>query len=134
MIKFASRWGPALAVMLFIFSASAQPEGSALMPDFGGWLDFAIKKSAHLLVYALLGISFLRGVRGDSPTTRGHLMLAALVTVAFAISDEYHQTFVFGREGRWQDVLIDTAGASIAIVLRHRYGPQGRAQVPSPNE
>jgi VanZ family protein len=118
MLKFVSRWGPALAVMLIIYSASAQPKGSTLMPDFGGWLDLLIKKSAHLLVYALLGVCFLRGLRGNSPGTRGALILAALLTLAFAVSDEYHQTFVASREGKWQDVVIDTAGASIALILR----------------
>lgn len=126
MLKFILRWGPALAVMLVIYTASAQSKGSLLMPDFSGWLDPLIKKSAHMLVYALLGVSYLRGLRGDSPSTRGALLLAILMAGAFAVSDEIHQTFVAGREGQWQDVVIDMVGASVALSLRHwltRRGP-----------
>ncbi len=118
LLKFIPRWGPALAMMLIIYFASAQPKGSTLMPDFGGWLDLIIKKSAHFMFYALLGVSFLRGLRGNGPATRGALVLALLLTVVYAVGDEYHQTFVPGREGKWQDVMIDTAGASIGLLLR----------------
>jgi VanZ family protein len=118
-LKFLSRWGPALAMMLIIYLASAQPKGSALMPDLGGWLDLIVKKGAHFLFYAVLGLGFLRGIRGDGPIARGTLMLAVLLTVVYAAGDEYHQTFVPGREGKWQDVAIDAAGASIALLLRY---------------
>jgi VanZ family protein len=46
-----------------------------------------------------------------------------VITIAFAISDEYHQTFVPGRDGNIRDVLIDSAGAGLAcgiIAIRRR--------------
>lgn len=101
------------------------------MPDFGGWLDLTIKKGAHIFVYTLLGLSFLRGLRGDSKSSRAIVILAVLLTLAFAISDEYHQTLVEGRSGKWQDVAIDTAGASVAIILGHRWGRSPEGSLPS---
>lgn len=32
-------------------------------------------------------------------------------TAAYAISDEWHQSFVPGRKANWYDVLIDVSGA-----------------------
>ena len=34
-----------------------------------------------------------------------------------ACLDEFHQLFVRGREGKFTDVLIDTAGALLGIVI-----------------
>jgi VanZ family protein len=43
-----------------------------------------------------------------------------LITVAYAISDEWHQSFVEGRHGSPVDVLIDTAGAGAAALVAAR--------------
>ena len=46
---------------------------------------------------------------------KGHALLtAALVAVLYACSDEWHQSFVPGREGRLRDVGIDSIGAVVA--------------------
>jgi VanZ family protein len=39
------------------------------------------------------------------------------IAVLYAISDEYHQTFVTGRHGSWVDVAIDSMGAALFVVL-----------------
>jgi VanZ family protein len=39
----------------------------------------------------------------------------------FAITDEYHQTFVSGRTGRPLDVIIDSAGALIGMMFYTTY-------------
>jgi VanZ family protein len=41
---------------------------------------------------------------------------AFLLTLAFAISDEWHQTFVPGRGGAVMNVLVDSLGAMIAAL------------------
>lgn len=76
-------------------------------------LDHIIRKGAHVTEFAALGVSFawplwLSGLRGFK------LALSAIgLTVAYAASDEYHQTFVPGRSGEIRDVCIDTVGAFI---------------------
>ncbi len=117
MLKAVYRWGPALAVMLLIFIASAQPEGSALMPDFGGLRDLIIKKGGHLLFYALLGAALLHGLSAEQAPSRPRALAALLLALLYAVSDEFHQTFVPGREGRWQDVVIDTVGATFGLIV-----------------
>ncbi|MEK6574993.1 MAG: VanZ family protein, partial [Chloroflexota bacterium] len=80
--------------MIIIFIVSSQPKAD--IPDLGIW-DLPVKKSAHLIGYALLGVVMLRGVRGDAPCTRSHRVWAFALTVLYAMTDEYHQTFVPGR-------------------------------------
>ncbi len=124
MLKLASRWGPTLVVMLIIFFASSQAKGSELMPDFGGWHDLVVKKGAHFLIYASLGLALVRGLRGDQPARRTEYVLAIVLTLLYAIGDEYHQTFVSGRDGNWHDVALDTFGACCALAAY--YATQGR--------
>ena len=49
------------------------------------------------------------------------LAAAVGICVLYAITDEFHQTFVDGRIGTSRDVLIDTAGALTAAVLIRRW-------------
>ncbi len=130
MKSFASRWAPALGWMVVIFIVSSQPRIS--LPNFGGW-DYVIKKSAHLAEYALLSIFMLRGVRGSAPLRPAHLAWALAFTVAYAATDEYHQTFIAGRQGHWPDVVIDGLGATIGLALL-RWPPLARLLSPSPNK
>lgn len=130
MKAFLSRWGPALSLMLVIFVFSAQPSDE--LPDFGVW-DFLTKKSAHMIEYALLASCLLRGVRGEGPTRPAHYLWVMALTILYALSDEYHQTFVPGRMGTLRDVGIDVLGATTALTLHHwRIRP--RPLTPFPNK
>jgi VanZ family protein len=109
------RWGPAFVVMAIIFLFSSQPKGT--LPDFGG-ADFGVKKFAHALIYLVLAVAMLWGVRGNNPIERKHVGLTLALTVLYAMSDELHQRFVAGRDGQWFDVGVDTLGAMIGLALR----------------
>ena len=50
----------------------------------------------------------------------GNRVLPALIAVAFAITDELHQTTVEGRVGSPVDVLIDSAGVALAMLVARR--------------
>ena len=65
-----------------------------------------------MLGYGLLALSYLYAFRLDSAKLKTAWILAFL----YAISDEYHQTFVLGRNGTWIDVLIDGTGAAITLI------------------
>ena len=49
------------------------------------------------------------------------------MTVPYAATDEYHQTFVEGRHGTPVDWLIDTAGAAVVPPARSRGARRPRA-------
>ena len=45
------------------------------------------------------------------------VILSFLFSVLYASSDEFHQTFVAGRDGNIVDVVIDSSGALVGILL-----------------
>ena len=113
------RWLAAIAIMAVIFIFSSIPKGT-LIPDFDVW-DFLIKKSAHLLIYGLLALSYLWGLTGWIGIKRQHLSRVLLLAVLYGISDELHQTFITGREGKITDVAIDMLGAALALLIWNIY-------------
>ena len=110
--KRAGVWVPPLALMALIFALSGMPSDD---PD-RGLLHLVGRKVAHFSEYALLCALWWRALRmriGD----RSAITWAVVVSVAYACSDEWHQTFVDGRVGAPADVAIDSAGALAASVL-----------------
>jgi VanZ family protein len=97
------RYGPPVALMGLIFFLSAQPD---LSSGLGGW-DLVLRKLAHMTEYALLFVLWRRALPAASPWA------AAAIAVGYAITDEFHQTFVEGRHGAPVDVLIDAVGVAI---------------------
>ena len=78
-----------------------------------------VRKSGHFTEYAILG--FLAGrafISSGHRRLRQSWFLAALVLVSlYALSDEYHQSFVPARTASIYDSLIDTAGGLTALLL-----------------
>lgn len=103
------KWGPAILMSGIIFFASSKT--SKDLPNFGFW-DTLVKKSAHVIVYCLLGLSFLRGLKFTDKKT---IFITLGMALLFAFSDEYHQSFVYGRHPSAVDVGIDMVGVSIAL-------------------
>lgn len=84
--------------------------------------QFFIRKAAHFTEYALLALLLLSAMRQSlNPLARGWswrwATLALLICAAYAASDEFHQSFVPSRYGCAQDVMIDVAGAVMALTL-----------------
>jgi VanZ family protein len=114
MKKFLSivpRWLPALLVMIVIFSFSSQPGDN--LPHFMGW-DYFIKKMGHAIGYGFLAMSYFHFFKYD----KKRYWLAWLLAITFAVTDEFHQSFVAGRHASAFDVLIfDNLGAIFGLWL-----------------
>jgi len=82
------------------------------MPGFG-WVDFLVKKGGHLTGYALLALANLHALGWD-PKRR---LPAWLIAVAYSALDEFHQSFVPGRNATLMDVGIDALGAALALFI-----------------
>jgi len=106
------RWGPPLVWMVLIFVISAQP---TLPSPPEPWLDVLLKKTAHFLEYALLAFLWWRALSGRGVRAGWSLIIAGLVSILYAASDEYHQTFVPGRHGRLWDLAVDSAGVTAVL-------------------
>ena len=49
--------------------------------------------------------------------SKARALLTLAICFLYAVSDEVHQVFVPGRAGRISDVMIDTSGAVLGILL-----------------
>ena len=79
-------------------------------------LQFIVRKSAHFIGYMILGI-LASGLILYYGNINKKYLLAFLICVIYAISDEIHQLFVPGRSGQVRDVLIDSAGSLLGIII-----------------
>ena len=127
-------WLPPIlwAVMIFAASTGAMSADNtgvllhAILPSsVAPWLfetiHFAVRKAAHLTEYAIFGILLFRAIRGDRTGWSWRWALAAIILAAlYAMTDEWHQSFVPSRTASALDVLIDATGATLGQVLFFR--------------
>ena len=98
-------------MMVIIFSFSSLPD--KVLPHFG-LMDAIIKKTSHMAGYGLLALAYWHALRYE----KQHWWRALLFTILYAMTDEFHQSFVPGRHPSWVDVLVfDGGGAAIGLIL-----------------
>lgn len=134
---------PALAMMLLIFSFSSQTgidsgqlsykvsyklvqAGEKILDkELDEWqidsyarkIEGPVRKLAHMTEYFILAITvalpfYVYGLRGFPL-----ILVAGIICVGFACTDEYHQSFVAGRGPSVRDVCIDSIGVFFGIML-----------------
>ncbi len=112
-------WLPTLAWAILIFSFSSQ---STLTTSKVYWQDFVIKKAAHLFVYAVLSVLIYRSLKLTTHYSRPYLLLLTItITLLYAVTDEFHQTFTLGREPTLRDVFIDILGSFLGLGLTRNF-------------
>jgi hypothetical protein len=118
------RWVPAFLMMVIIFILSSLPGDS--LPYFGFW-DALVKKGAHALGYGLLGLAYFSAL--PRRLSFGYRwFLALLMAVLFALSDEFHQSFVVGRGSSLGDVVVDGFGAALALMIAAPYSSNSNSK------
>ena len=136
--SFLLYWLPVLVWMVLIFSASADTHSfqhsSRLFEPLMHWLFPAMppatieaihhvfRKTCHLTEYAVLALLFWRALhkpvkQDPRPWRWDEAGLVLAVVFAYAASDEFHQIFVPNRTPLVSDVMIDTSGGVIGLLL-----------------
>ncbi|ADL33524.1 hypothetical protein bpr_I0781 [Butyrivibrio proteoclasticus B316] len=146
---------PAIIMMCLIFSFSGQDADTSSELSFQvgikvfsvanetfdkGWSSqkieqlseasqYYIRKTAHFTEYLILAITvafplYVFGIRG-----LWLVILAGSFCIAFAGLDEYHQSFVAGRSPQKKDVLIDSCGVIVGVIMTRIIGWTGRMTV-----
>ena len=146
---------PAIFMMCLIFSFSGQDADTSSQLSFQvgvkvfsvanetfdkGWSmdkieqlsetsQYYIRKTAHFTEYLVLAVTvafplYVYGIRGI-----WLVILAGSFCVAFAGLDEYHQSFVAGRSPQKKDVLIDSCGVLIGVIITRIVGWTGRMTI-----
>jgi VanZ family protein len=113
-----SSWFPVGLWAGVIFYLSSIPH---LQSGLGLW-DFVLRKIAHVVEYAVLSLLLSRAFKRTWPSLdwKKILIWTSVLAVLYAASDEWHQSFVPGRGPSVGDVLIDSCGVLVAILIRNR--------------
>ncbi len=80
-------------------------------------LSHIIRKCAHFGIYLVLGFLVTYALNHNNISRQKIILLAFLICLLYAISDEIHQLYIPGRSGQVSDVLLDSAGGLVGIVL-----------------
>lgn len=117
--RILSNWWPAVLMMACIYALSSRP--ASALPNLG-WADALVKKSGHVLGYALLAVSYWKAM-----TWKPRLWwLAWVMASAYGVTDELHQMLVQGRHATpWDVVLFDSPGAALGLWIAWRLSQRG---------
>jgi VanZ family protein len=96
--------------MTAIFLSSSVPGSDVPIVD---------DRIAHSGVYFGLGVLVMFAFAGFAGrgVTLPQTVAAALIVLVFAATDEFHQSFVPGRDSSVRDFLFDAVGSGFAISL-----------------
>lgn len=140
-------WGPLLLWMTLIFGFSTDAGSTRRTSRFIGpflrWLvpdiseeaiqgvQLVVRKTAHMVEYAILAFLAWRAKRSSMTRDRrlwrrSDATFAIAIAILFAITDEWHQSFVPSRQGQLTDVLFDSAGAVFAMLALWGWGRHRR--------
>ena len=116
-IKLIRLWLPVLLWCGVIFFFSCLP--STVTP-YLVWWDVLIKKTAHVTEYAILFILLFRALKQSFEAKydlKNYKIMSLVFCALYAMSDEYHQRFTYGRTSTIRDVFIDIGGILLALYL-----------------
>ena len=80
-------------------------------------LDYIIRKNAHAFMYMVLAflvssVLFVFNKRGKNT-----IVYILFICLFYAVTDEFHQSFVIGRTSLVSDVLVDFSGVLIGLIF-----------------
>ena len=104
-------WLPLIGYMLAIFFLSTQRSSKKI--------PFPSPNFFHIVEYFILALLMFRVVNGGFQKKIGvkTSALVACFSLLYAISDEFHQSFVPGRNADPWDVLADFAGIVVGLIV-----------------
>ena len=139
--RFIRYWAPLLLWLCVIFLGSTDlmsaEHTSRFVVPFLRWLKpdispeslasihFILRKCAHIGEYAILALLLLRAAFFITNLGRSITFLYVSVWGAclfVAVTDEFHQAFVASRGALATDVVIDSAGAILGLLIGAMFG------------
>jgi len=80
-------------------------------------MESIIRKMAHFSIYTLVGLLLMALVSTYNIKEKNRLIITLTTGIIYATSDEIHQSFVPGRSPMITDIVIDTMGVILGILL-----------------
>jgi len=110
-------WGSVVGWCGVIFAFSSMPT-LAKVPII--WWDFVLKKGAHMVEYGILFFLLFRAFKQTFSVKKFDLAFWTMIfmfCMFYALSDEWHQSFVPGRTSTIRDVGFDFFGMLSAFLI-----------------
>ncbi len=82
-----------------------------------GKIEKVIRKLAHFSIYMVVGILMMLLMNTYKIKQFYRIAISLITGIIYASSDEIHQLFIPGRSAMITDVMIDTLGVSVGILL-----------------
>lgn len=117
--------------LIFFFSAETGAASGARSAIIAQWITqlgliddpeiatLVVRKAAHFVIYAVLGMLAIWVAELFIKKVGWGILLSILFAFLYAASDELHQLLVAERAGQFTDVLLDTAGAAVGVLLKN---------------
>ena len=80
-------------------------------------LSYIVRKIAHFTEYFILGLLIYHLVKQYRVISKTEIIWMILFCLIYAMSDEFHQVFIGGRSPKVFDVIIDSLGSSLSILI-----------------
>lgn len=80
-------------------------------------MERIIRKMAHFSIYTVVGLLLMALVSTYNIKEKNRLIITLTTGIIYASSDEIHQSFVPGRSSMITDIVIDTMGVILGILL-----------------
>lgn len=108
-MKFVRFWFPVILYSGIIFCVSSIPDVTTPLPEAH------FDKFLHIFEYLPFGFLVARAIGSTGSVVSGKKLwiLVVLATLLYGMSDEYHQSFVPGRDFELFDIVVDTIGGAI---------------------
>lgn len=105
---------PFLSTIHFDYAGETQ---SVAEVGYFKFVEFFIRKGAHVTIFFLLGLGLTQGTFMYQKNRWLHWPLVTLSCTGIAAFDEFHQMLTGGRTPLFQDVMLDTVAAAIAVTV-----------------
>ena len=76
-------------------------------------IEDVIRKIAHFSIYSLVGILLMALLSTYNISENNKIFYTIIIGMIYAMSDEFHQSFIPGRSGQVSDVFLDTLGVTV---------------------
>lgn len=113
-----TRWLTVVIWMIVIYYFSDQPNSAATTQQYFGDANLIARKIAHISEFAILTLLLNWSISySEARQSKGFWFISLLLSLCYAIFDEWHQEYVPGRSASVFDVLIDSSGILFAIFV-----------------